>query len=62
MNNVDINSIVISGINMNDYPKFCDAFIESANHLDGTPLTEDELNDLSDDQSLVHELVMREIF
>ena len=28
---------------MNDYPDFCDAYVESAEKLDGTPLTEVEL-------------------
>ena len=33
---------------MNDYPDFCDAYVESAEKLDGTPLTDVELEELSE--------------
>jgi hypothetical protein len=35
---------VVSG----DYPDFCDAYFSSGCYEDGTPLTEDELNKLTD--------------
>ena len=37
---------VITNIDMRDYPDFCDAYVESAKYEDGTPLTDDELEDL----------------
>jgi len=37
-----IDNIEFSGINHNDCPDYCDAFIESADY-DGRPMTEDEL-------------------
>jgi hypothetical protein len=46
------------GIDTRDYPDFADAFISYAEHPDGTPLTEDELDILNDaHRDLVHELV-----
>lgn len=45
---VDLNSIEIAGVDMNDYPDFCDAYIESMNFMDGTPLTERQIEDFSD--------------
>jgi predicted NAD/FAD-binding protein len=37
---------VIDGIDMSDYPDFCDAYFESAFYEDGTALTDDELEEL----------------
>ena len=39
----EVTNIEIGGVDMNDYPDFCDAYVESAEKLDGTPLTEVEL-------------------
>ena len=33
---------------MKDYPDFCDAFVLSAEKLDGTPLTDVELEEFND--------------
>ena len=40
---VDIDSIEIDGIDMEDYPDFVDAYIVAAEYEDGTPLTDEEL-------------------
>jgi len=45
---VDVGSIEIEGIDGRDYPDFSDAFVSKANWDDGTPLSEDELNQLQD--------------
>ncbi len=39
-----IINIEFEGVDSKDYPDFCDAFIAYAEHEDGTPLTEDELD------------------
>lgn len=44
----EVTNIEIDGVDMTDYPDFCDAFILSADKLDGTPLTDVELEDLND--------------
>ena len=44
----EVTNIEIDGVDMTDYTDFCDAFILSADKLDGTPLTEVELEDLND--------------
>jgi len=33
---------------MNDYPDFCDAYVEYAEKADGTPLTDAEINALNE--------------
>mgnify|MGYP000322785240 FL=1 len=43
----EVTNIELGGVDMNDYPDFCDAYVESAEKLDGTPLTENELEELS---------------
>jgi hypothetical protein len=45
---VDVHSIQIAGIYLNDYPDFADAYIEYAAYLDGIPLSDDELDALKD--------------
>ena len=41
--------IQVDGIDMTDYPRFCDAFISHAAHADGTELTDDEYESLDPD-------------
>jgi len=48
MKNVNMGSVEMECIDMNDYPDFCDAYVESAEKLDGTPLTDVELEAFSE--------------
>lgn len=55
---VDINSIEIDDIDTGDYPDFSDAYITYAEYEDGTPLTEEELMRLEDENyGLTNELI-----
>lgn len=55
---VHIGSIEIDGIDMNDYPDFVDAYIVAADFEDGTPLTDDEVEQFQDENyDLVGELI-----
>ena len=55
---VHIGSIEIDGIDMNDYPDFVDAYIVAADFEDGTPLTDDEVQQFQDENyDLVGELI-----
>lgn len=42
-----MNNVQIEGIDYSDSPDFCDAFIAYAEHADGTPFTEAELEAIS---------------
>jgi hypothetical protein len=54
---------VVDGIDMSDYPDFCDAYFESACYKDGTALTDDELNDLTDQNpETLHEMIYDQIY
>ncbi len=48
LNITDLENIEIGGIDMNDYPDFCDAYVEYADKKDGTPLTDSEINMLNE--------------
>ena len=55
---VDQKSIEIDGIDRKDYPDFSDAYISAANYMDGTPLSDEEIEDLDDQNNeLVHEKI-----
>lgn len=54
----DLENVEFSGIDHADYPDYADAYIISADHADGTPYTEDELDALNDDSDLVYDLLM----
>ena len=54
---VDRRSIEIDGVNSGDYPDFADAYISYAKFIDGTELSDEELNQLTDEHGdLVNEL------
>ena len=55
---VDISSIEIDNIDMDDYPDFVDAYIVAADYEDGTPLTDEELEQFQEENyGLVGELI-----
>lgn len=57
-----IINIKIDGIDTKDYPDFVDAYIVSADHEDGTPLTDSELDDLNADSDFVYSQVLNQLF
>ena len=46
---VDLSTIEIDGIDLKDRPDFCDAYICSAQFIDGEELNDDELDVLKDE-------------
>jgi hypothetical protein len=58
MKDINIDSIEIEGIDLNDFPDFCDAFISYAETNDGRQLTISELDLLTEtNSSLINELI-----
>ena len=49
-----ITNVFVSGIDMKDYPDFCDAYIESADY-DNREMTDEELDILNEDGSFISE-------
>lgn len=56
-----ISNIVFDGIDMGDYPDFCDAYILSADYGD-REMTDEELEILNEDSDFVHQSVFEHIF
>jgi hypothetical protein len=55
---VNLQSIEIDGIDMEDFPDFVDAYITYAEYEDGTPLTEEELYQFEEENyGIVGELI-----
>lgn len=46
---VDVSSIEVDGVNDWDAPDFADAYVTYAQYADGTPLSDDELDQLTDE-------------
>ena len=49
-NEVDINSLDVTNVDKHDYPDFADAYIISGKFINGTDLTNAELEELNDTQ------------
>lgn len=49
MDKVDMDSLEIGDVDTADWPKFTDAYIEAATFQDGTPLTDNQLDQLTDE-------------
>jgi len=56
-----IENVEVDGIDTNDYPDFCDAFIASADY-DGKPMTYEQLDELNEDADFVHECVLNQLY
>jgi predicted NAD/FAD-binding protein len=54
---VDLDSLVVDGIDTRDYPDFCDAYFSKGYYLDGTELPDDVLEELSEDFDLIQEAI-----
>jgi predicted NAD/FAD-binding protein len=59
---IDIQSLVVGGIDTKDYPDFCDAYFREGFYLDGTELPDDILEELSNNHELVHQKVFDHIY
>lgn len=55
---INISSVIVEDIHMFDYPDFVDAFISYLEYTDGTPLTDEELIQVTDEnEGLTNELI-----
>jgi len=56
-----ISNVKIGGLDMADFPDFCDAYIESADY-DGEKMTEEELDILNEDGSFISEEAHKSLY
>ena len=62
MNINNLTNVQVDGVCMNDYPDFVDAYICSADDANGNPLSDDQLDQLTEDnQEWVQEMAHDEI-
>tara|TARA_R110000772_G_scaffold55472_16_gene126605 strand:+ start:747 stop:959 length:213 start_codon:yes stop_codon:yes gene_type:complete len=65
LNGLEVADFEVDGINMRDYPDFCDAFISDASVLENgkwRDATDLELDALSDDSDLVYAQVEKHLY
>lgn len=64
MNAKEINwdSLEIDGINYNDAPEFCDAYFCYGEYMDGTPLEDAKLEELSLDGVTKYEHINKTVY
>lgn len=56
LNGKKVVDIEVDGVNPSDYPDFSDAYFSYACYEDGTPLTDEELDKLADQNGdILHE-------
>ena len=51
---VDFKTLELAGVDRRDYPDFCDAYFSYAEYTDGTPLTDAELEALTEKIGRAH--------
>ena len=56
-----IDNVEIDGIDTNDYPDFCDAYIVSADY-NGVPMTDEQLDEVNDNSDFVYDCVQNHLF
>ena len=56
-----IDNIEFDGIDYDDYPDFCDAYISNADY-DGVEMTEEQLELINDDRDFIYEALMKHLY
>ena len=56
-----ISNVMVEGIDTEDHPDFCDAYIASADY-DGNPMTMEQLETLSNDSEFVNQSVFAQLY
>ena len=56
-----ISEITVDGIDMADYPRFCDAFIDGALY-DGKQMTDKQVDEINENSEFVHKCVTENLF
>lgn len=56
-----IENVVVGDIVMQDYPDFCDAYIEECD-IDGVPATEEQLDAINANSEFVYEKTLEAIY
>ena len=61
MNYKYIEDITFDGIDHNDYPDYCDAYIDSA-FYNGKEMTQEQIDEINEDREFVMKELMNHLF
>lgn len=61
LNYSKIDNIQVDGVDKNDYPDFCDAYISNADYK-GLEMTDDQLEQINKDSDFVYQAVINQLF
>lgn len=56
-----ISNVEVDGIDMSDYPDFCDSFISYAEY-DGIEMTEEQLHELNKDSNFIYSAIETHLY
>jgi len=63
LNGRAVVNVEIDGVDMRDYPDFCDAYFSYAEYADGVKLSDDELDQLTDqNREQLNEMALESIY
>ena len=63
IDNINLASLQIGGIDTKDHPDYCDAYYESGEYMDGKSLSDDELEKFKEiDSDFFYELLNNTIY
>mgnify|MGYP001124576923 CR=1 FL=1 len=60
MENSKIDNVQLDGIDHNDAPDYCDAFIVSADY-DGIEMNDEQIDEINNDQEFIYDQVINQI-
>ena len=59
---IDYTSLVVDGIDTRDYPDFSDAYFASGEYMDGTPIPDEVLDELTQDGDLLYDYIQKRLY
>jgi hypothetical protein len=62
MTQINYKTLEVDGIDTKDYPDFCDAYFSYGEYADGTLLTDEALEKLTEDADLLSEHIHSTIY
>jgi len=63
INNVNESTLELEGIDFNDYPDFCDAFIGYAEFNDGTVVPEEQMDELNEEcADMINQMAVESLY
>lgn len=62
MKEINYSTLEVDNIDTKDYPDFCDAYFSAGEYVDGTPIEDNVLEELTEDGDLLSEHIHSTIY